>query len=166
VPTEQPVQVARVAEAADVRDFFLRLGGVGEENLDFSIYNWRPCGGTIVGTEHPGIDDYGGLVLSELMTLAKDAHEPLSREVAALVWRNGTQGFAFEGREVWHALERPIGAKQEAWFPSRWSKYRTGERKRGSLNDHLMSWGGAYRLASLRKMSAEDRAWLESVSPV
>jgi len=23
--------------------------------LDFSIYNWRPCGGTIVGTEHPEV---------------------------------------------------------------------------------------------------------------
>ena len=135
-------------------------------DLDFSVYNWRPAGSTIVGTEHPGLDDYGGLLIPELMTLAKTDAKALWREVAGLIWRNGTQGFAFEGREVWHSLERPIGSKQEAWFPMRWSKYRTGENKRGSLNDHLMSWGGTYRLAALLELAADDRAWLEQAAPV
>ena len=135
-------------------------------DLDLSVYNWRPAGSTIVGTEHPALDDYGCLVLSELLALAGTEPTPLFRDVAALMWRNGTQGFAFEGREIWHALERPVGSKQEAWFPTRWSKYRTGEHKRGSLNDHLMAWGGTYRLASLEQMGAQGRAWLASVSPV
>ena len=112
------------------------------------------------------MDDYGCLVISELIALSKAGPDPLFRDVAALIWRNGTQGFAFEGREVWHALERPIGSKQEAWFPTRWSKYRTGENKRGSLNDHLMAWGGTYRLASLQQLDKADRDWLASVSPV
>ena len=133
---------------------------------DFSIYNWRPAGSTIVGTEHPGLDDYGGLLLNELMTLAKTDGNPLWREAAGLIWRNGTQGFSYEGRQFFHTLERPIGAKQEAWFMTRWSKYRTGERKRGSLNDHLMAWGGTYRLASLLELDADDRAWLEAFPAV
>ena len=133
-------------------------------DLDLSIYNWRPAGATIVGTEHAALDDYGNLLISELFTLSKIDRNAMWKEVAALMWRNGTQGFADENRDIWHALERPVGSKNEAWFQTRWSKYRTGENKRGSLNDHLMTWGGTYRLASLQELSAEDRNWLESVS--
>ena len=133
-------------------------------DLDLSIYNWRPAGATIVGTEHSALDDYGNLLISELFTLSKVDRNPMWKEVAALMWRNGTQGFADENREIWHSLERPVGSKNEAWFQTRWSKYRTGENKRGSLNDHLMTWGGTYRLASLLELSEEDYAWLESVS--
>lgn len=133
-------------------------------DLDLSVYNWRPAGATIVGTEHSALDDYGNLLISELFALSKADKDPMWKEVAALMWRNGTQGFADEDRDVWHSLERPVGSKNEAWFQTRWSKYRTGENKRGSLNDHLMAWGGTYRLASLRQLSAEDLAWLESVS--
>ena len=133
-------------------------------DLDLSIYNWRPAGATIVGTEHSALDDYGNLLISELFALSRADKDPMWKEVAALMWRNGTQGFADENRELWHSLERPVGSKNEAWFQTRWSKYRTGENKRGSLNDHLMAWGGTYRLASLRQLSAEDLAWLESVS--
>lgn len=133
-------------------------------DLDLSIYNWRPAGATIVGTEHAALDDYGNLLISELFKLSKVDKNPMWKEVAALMWRNGTQGFADENRDIWHSLERPVGAKNEAWFQTRWSKYRTGENKRGSLNDHLMTWAGTYRLASLRELSADDLAWLESVS--
>lgn len=133
-------------------------------DLDLSIYNWRPAGATIVGTEHAALDDYGNLLISELFTLSKVDRNPMWKEVAALMWRNGTQGFADENRELWHSLERPVGSKNEAWFQTRWSKYRTGENKRGSLNDHLMTWGGTYRLASLQELSGEDLEWLESVS--
>lgn len=133
-------------------------------DLDLSIYNWRPAGATIVGTEHAALDDYGDLLISELFTLSKVDRNPMWKEVAALMWRNGTQGFADENRDIWHSLERPVGSKNEAWFQTRWSKYRTGENKRGSLNDHLMTWGGTYRLASLQELSAEDKSWLESVS--
>lgn len=133
-------------------------------DLDFSIYNWRPAGSTIIGTEHAALDDYGNLLISELFALSKADRNDMWREVAALLWRNGTQGFADENRDLWHALERPVGSKTEAYFQTRWSKYRTGENKRGSLNDHLMTWSGTYRLASLQELSEEDLDWLDSVS--
>lgn len=131
---------------------------------DLTVYNWRPAGATIVGTEHAALDDYGNLLISELFALSEADKDPMWKEVAALMWRNGTQGFADENRDIWHSLERPVGSKNEAWFQTRWSKYRTGENKRGSLNDHLMAWGGTYRLASLQQLSEKDLAWLESVS--
>ena len=80
------------------------------------------------------------------------------------MWRNGTHGFAYEGRTIWHGLERPIGAKSEAIFPSIWSKYRTLPYKRGSINDHLSAWGGVYRTASIYEMSEENLAWLKEAT--
>lgn len=133
-------------------------------DTDLAIYNWRPAGATIVGTEHAAVDEYGDLLISEMMQLAKTDHNDMWREVAALMWRNGTQGFADSDRPLWHGMERPEGFKNEAWFPTRWSKYRTGENKRGSLNDHLMNWGGTYRLASLLELSPKDLEWLGEVS--
>ena len=62
---------------------------------------------------------------------------------------------------MWLALERPPGAKNEAYFQTRWSKYRTGERKRGHLNSHCTAWGGAYRTSSIYDLSPEDVLWLD-----
>ena len=122
---------------------------------------WRPAGATIVGAEHPALDEYACVLIPEFFELSRLDGEPLWKEVAALVWRNSTQGFADEGHRVFHGLERPIGSKNEAIFPSRWSKYAIGEKKRGSINDHLTAWGGTYRLASLLELSDADRAWLD-----
>ncbi len=128
---------------------------------DLTIFNWKPAGANIVGVEHPAVDEYGALLIGEYLWLSKVDNEPLWREVAELIWRNGTQGFAYEGRTIWHGLERPIGGKNEAIFPSRWSKYASVGRKRGSVNDHLTAWGGVYRTASLYELSAEDLQWLK-----
>ena len=131
------------------------------ENDDLTVFNWKPAGANIVGVEHPAVDEYGGLLLGEYLWLSKIDNDPLWREVAELIWRNGTQGFSYEGRTVWHGLERPIGGKNEAIFPSRWSKYATVGRKRGSVNDHLTAWGGIYRTASVYELSDEDLQWLK-----
>ena len=128
---------------------------------DLTVFDWKPAGANIVGVEHPAVDEYGALLISEYLWLAKIDNEPLWREVAELIWRNGTQGFAYEGRTMWHGLERPIGGKNEAIFPSRWSKYASVGRKRGSVNDHLTAWGGVYRTASLYELSDEDLQWLK-----
>ncbi len=135
-----------------------------DEDDDLTVYNWKPAGANIVGVEHPALDEYGALLLGEYLWLARVDNEPLWREVAELIWRNGTQGFADENHLIWHGLERPIGSKNEAIFPSRWSKYRAGESKRGSLNDHLTGWAGAYRTASLYELSEEDLQWLKEAT--
>ena len=134
---------------------------VYEPSSDLSVFNWKPAGATIVGTEHSALDEYAGVLLPEFFALAKIDHEPIWKDVAALIWRNGTQGFADVSRSVWHNLERPLGSKNEAIFPSRWSKYKPVESARGSINDHLTAWGGTYRLAALYELSEEDILWLD-----
>ena len=131
---------------------------------DMTVFNCRPAGANIVGVEHSAVDEYGALLLSEYLWLAEVDNEPLWREVVELMWRNSTQGFAYEGRTIWHGLERPIGSKSEAIFPNIWSKYRTLPYKRGSINDHLSAWGGVYRTASIYEMSAEDVEWLRNAT--
>ena len=101
-------------------------------------------------------------MIADLFALYHITGDGLWRDVAAFMWRNATQGFADEKHRVWHALERPLGAKNEAYFQTRWSKYRTGERKRGHFNDLCSAWGGTYRLASIYDLSPEDLLWLEA----
>ena len=131
---------------------------------DLTVYNWRPAGANIVGVEHPALDEYGSLLLGEYLWLSKIDNEPLWREIAELMWRNSTQGLADEERRIWHNLERPIGSKNEAIFPSRWSKYHYGESKRGSINDHLTGWAGIYRTASVYDMPQEEVKWLKAAT--
>ena len=128
---------------------------------DLYDFDWKPCGATIVGTEHPALDEYACVLIPEFFALSHADGNPLWREVAALVWRHSTQGFADEKHHYWHYLDHPVGSKNEAIFPSRWNKYRSGDKKRGAINDHMAGWAGTYRLASLHELSAEDLAWLE-----
>ncbi len=132
-----------------------------DSKSDFSLFNWKPAGATIVGTEHSALDEYAGILIPDFFLLARVENNPMWKEVAALVWRNGTQGFADKSRPVWHGLERPVGSKNEAIFPSRWSKYKPVISARGSINDHLTAWGGTYRLAALYELSEEDIRWLD-----
>lgn len=137
-----------------------------DEDDDMTVFNIKPAGANIVGVEHSAVDEYGALLISEYMWLSKVDNEPLWREVAELIWRNGTQGFAYEGRTIWNGLERPVGSKGEAVFPSEWSKYASVGNKRGSINNHLAAWSGIYRTASLYELSDEDLQWLkESTKP-
>ena len=131
---------------------------------DLTVYNWRPAGANIVGVEHPALDEYGSLLIGEYIWLSKVDNYPLWREVAELMWRNSTQGFADEQHLIWHNLERPLGSKNEAIFPSRWSKYHAGESKRGSINDHLTGWAGVYRTASVYDLSEDEIRWLREAT--
>ena len=130
--------------------------GVYGPKTDFAKYDWKPAGSTVIGTEHAALDDYGCVLIADLVALSHLDGNPLWRDVASLIWRNGTQGFPTEKRKMWLSLERPPGAKNEAYFQTRWSKYRTGERKRGHLNSHCTAWGGAYRTSAVYDLSAED----------
>ena len=134
--------------------------GVYGPETDFAKYNWKPAGSTVIGTEHAALDDYGCVLIADLVALSHLDGNTLWRDVASLIWRNGTQGFPTEKRKMWLSLERPPGAKNEAYFQTRWSKYRTGERKRGHLNSHCTAWGGAYRTSAVYDLSPEDLLWL------
>jgi len=127
---------------------------------DFHQYGFRPCGATIVGVQHPALDDYGCVLISDFVKLAKFTGDPLWREVAKLMWCNATQGFTDEQHLVWHGMERPLGAKNEAYFQTYWSKYRSLGHKRGHFNDLCTAWGGTYRLASIYDLPPEEFAWL------
>ena len=127
---------------------------------DFCQYGFRPCGSTIVGVQHPALDDYGCVLIADFIKLSDFTKDPLWRGVARLMWCNATQGFADERHLVWHGMERPLGAKNEAYFQTYWSKYRSEGHKRGHFNDLCTAWGGTYRLASLYDLSERDFNWL------
>lgn len=130
---------------------------------DLTVLGIKPAGANIVGVEHPAVDEYGAILLGEFLWLARVDNEPMWRDVAELIWRNGTQAIADENHRVWNGLERPIGSKGEALFISQWSKYHTKDFKRGAINNHLTAWQGIYRCASVYDMTPEDLEWLKSI---
>ena len=130
---------------------------------DLTVLGIKPAGANIVGVEHPAVDEYGAILLGEFLWLARVDNEPMWRDVAELIWRNGTQAIADENHRVWNGLERPIGSKGEALFISQWSKYHTKKFKRGSINNHLTAWQGVYRVASVYDMTPVDLEWLKSI---
>ena len=136
--------------------------GTRDARYDFAKYNWKPAGSTVIGTEHAALDDYGCVLIADLIALSRMDGNPLWRDVASLIWRNVKEASPTEKRKMWLALERPPGAKNEAYFQTRWSKYRTGERKRGHLNSHCTAWGGAYRTSSIYDLSPEDILLLDA----
>ena len=130
---------------------------------DLTVLGIKPAGANIVGVEHPAVDEYGAILLGEFLWLARVDNEPMWRDVAELIWRNGTQAIADENHRIWNGLERPIGSKGEALFISQWSKYHTKKFKRGAINNHLTAWQGIYRCASVYDMTPEDLEWLKSI---
>lgn len=130
---------------------------------DLTVLGIKPAGANIVGVEHPAVDEYGAILLGEFLWLARVDNEPMWRDVAELIWRNGTQAIADENHRIWNGLERPIGSKGEALFISQWSKYHTKDFKRGAINNHLTAWQGIYRCASVYDMTPEDLEWLKSI---
>ncbi|MBQ7518585.1 MAG: hypothetical protein IJU13_09205, partial [Bacteroidales bacterium] len=132
---------------------------------DFSRYGIHPAGATIVGVEHAALDEYACILIPEFLQLARADGNPMWRDIAALVWCHSTEGFADETHRIFHNLERPIGSKNEAIFPSLWSKYTLDRsRMRGSINDHLIGWPGTYRISAIYDLSVEDLLWLEEIS--
>ena len=61
--------------------------------------------------------------------------DPLWRDVAALIWRNGTQGFPTETRKIWHALERPPPSRPKT------SSGSTASRVRNRKDFHHLEGG-------------------------
>lgn len=149
--------VCREFRKEDLSHIFLYNPPYGPD-LDFSRYNWRPAGAFLCGTEQQGeLNDSGVLLIPGLFELSKTEGNNLWREVAALVWRNATQGFADEDRSFWHGKQRAKGSKNESWFPD-------GEKK-GCFDDKLESEERVRaRLACILSLPKEDREYLDSVS--
>lgn len=119
------------------------------ENSEFSQIKYHTAGGTAISAEHHAIDAYAALMVNDFLKLSKFTGDPKWKDIGKLIWNNSIQAIATPQNRIWHKIERPIGAQNEGFFQTRWTKYRTDCNNRGHLNDYLGVWLSAFRLSNI-----------------
>ena len=128
------------------------------EEAEFTEYGYYTAGATAVSVQHPALDQWGELMCSEWLRLARITGDERWRERARMIWFNSTQLIADENRRIFHGKKRPIGSQNEAFYQARWG-HRPDPNERGHLNDWLVSWVNAFRLHVIDRV--EDKSELE-----
>lgn len=128
------------------------------EEAEFTQYGYYTAGATAVSVQHPALDQWGELMCSEWLRLARITGDERWRERARMIWFNSTQLIADEDNRVIHGKLRPIGSQNEAFYQARWG-HRPDPNERGHLNDWLVSWVNAFRLHVIS--SLDDKSELE-----
>ncbi|MGE4585428.1 MAG: hypothetical protein AB7C91_12335 [Sphaerochaeta sp.] len=127
----------------------------GEES-DFVRHGYNMVGATSVSVQHHHIDNWGGLIVPDLLKLARYMGNSLWKRRALHIWHNVQQGIARRGVKI-HGMERPEGSQNEGNYNCRWGM--RDRIPRGEFNDWLVAWPSAFRLQSL--IEIEDWADLE-----
>lgn len=117
-----------------------------EEDTEFKEYGYSPCGSTYVSVQHPALDQYGELMVSEFLRLYDFTGKEVWKKRAIMMWYNSTQCITDETKNrVFHGIERPVGAQSEAFFIARWG-HRKNCNERGHITGWMPSWANVYRL--------------------
>ena len=122
-----------------------------DKNAEFSIYGYHTAGGTSVSVQHPAIDQYGELIVYDLLRIFNYTNEKIWRKCAVMIWDNCMQCIADENTPPIHGIKRPVGSQNEAFYHCRWG-HKADCNDRGHLNDWLVSWVSSYRLLVLDKL--------------
>lgn len=116
-----------------------------DDKAEFVEYGYHTAGGTSVSVQHPALDQYGELIVYDLLRLNRYTKEDIWRDCAVMIWNNCMQCIADENTPPIHGMKRPVGSQNEAFYHCRWG-HRPDCNERGHLNDWLVSWVSAYRL--------------------
>ncbi len=104
------------------------------------------AGMTAVSAQHHHLDEYGLMVVPYLRDLAVRTKDARWKLRADMLWQGANQAVS-DGTLMLHGKLRPRGSQNEALFHCRW--VFTPGCGRGDLNDWLVAWPCAYRLAVL-----------------
>lgn len=118
---------------------------------DFSRLGYYTSGGTAVSTQHPAIDPWGVIAVPDFIRLWQLTGDERWRLRARMMWCNAILCIApREGLQL-HGHRRPFGVQSEAFFQTRWTRYRRTCEERGHLNDMYVGWPSAFRLSALER---------------
>ncbi len=119
---------------------------------EFTQYGYNTAGGTAISAEHHAIDSWGSVIVPELTALARLTDDDFWLRIARLMWANSILGLTEREGQLFHGMQRPIGAQNEGFFQARWTKYRPTCEERGHFNDCLSAWCGAYRMYTVSRL--------------
>lgn len=119
---------------------------------EFTQYGYYTSGSTYVSVQHPALDQWGELMCCEWLRLADYTGDERWKTRALMMWYNATQCIADEKNNVFHGMERAVGAQNEAFYMARWG-HRKNCNERGHLNDWCVSWVNVFRLTVLDRLT-------------
>ena len=122
---------------------------------EFSQMGYYTSGGTAVSTQHPAIDPWGAIAIPEYMRLAKFTADKRWLSRARALWCNTILCITPKGGIVFQGHKRPEGIQSEAFFQTRWTRYRKNCEERGHLNDMFVGWPSAFRLDTINRIEKE-----------
>lgn len=122
---------------------------------DFERLGYYTSGGTAVSTQHPAIDPWGAIVIPDYMRLAAYTGDERWRARARALWCNCILCITPPGGMTLHGHKRPAGLQSEAFFQTRWTRYRKSCEERGHLNDMFVGWPAAFRLTTIDRIERE-----------
>lgn len=126
-----------------------------EKDSDFERLGYYTSGGTAVSTQHPAIDPWGAIVIPDYMRLAAFTGDERWRQRARALWCNCILCITPPGGMTLHGHKRPAGLQSEAFFQTRWTRYRKSCEERGHLNDMFVGWPAAFRLTTIDRIERE-----------
>ncbi len=122
---------------------------------EFEQMGYYTSGGTAVSTQHPAIDPWGAIAIPEYMRLAKHTGDNRWLNRARALWCNTILCITPKGGIVFQGHKRPEGIQSEAFFQTRWTRYRKNCEERGHLNDMFVGWPSAFRLDTIYRIEKE-----------
>lgn len=125
------------------------------DDSDFTKMGYYTSGGTAVSTQHPAIDPWGAIAIPDYMKLAKFTGDDRWNKRARALWCNCILCITPAGGMVYQGHKRPEGLQSEAFFQTRWTRYRKNVEERGHLNDMYVGWPAAFRLDTIFRIETE-----------
>lgn len=122
---------------------------------EFEQMGYYTSGGTAVSTQHPAIDPWGAIVIPEYIRLAKHTGDNRWLSRARALWCNTILCITPKGGIVFQGHKRPEGIQSEAFFQTRWTRYRKNCEERGHLNDMFVGWPSTFRLDTIYRIEKE-----------
>jgi hypothetical protein len=143
---------ARFLEYAELAGYYMltfmyHYDALYDNDSDFSLLGYRTYGGTSVSTQHHHLDPWGSLLCYEWYRLYKITENIMWKERFSAAWMNAMLGVS-DGGLVIHGIKRPISSQNEGFWHNNWTP-GGGEYKRGTFNDWLQSWVGAFKILTM-----------------
>ena len=125
------------------------------DDSEFTQMGYYTSGGTAVSTQHPAIDPWGAIAIPDYMKLAKLTGDDRWNKRARALWCNCILCITPAGGSIYQGHKRPEGLQSEAFFQTRWTRYRKNVEERGHLNDMYVGWPAAFRLDTIFRIEKD-----------
>ena len=151
---------ARYLEIAEKAAYYFQswmyyYDAIYPSDSEFEQLGYYTSGGTAVSTQHPAIDPWGAIAIPDYMRLAKLTGDDRWNKRARALWCNCILCITPEGGTVFQGHKRPEWLQSEAFFQTRWTRYRKNIEERGHINDMFVGWPAAFRLDTIYRIEKE-----------